>query len=185
MAEPEPSPSPEPSPEEWQHRAISAARDRDWALLRATVLPAGQPRMPDDLLNGRPAVRPMAVLHQIAFAGGDAGGAEPTLRALVAGGCRFDPSIRSSPTGGDDAAERNQTAPQLARARGHAALADLLEQLPDLPPAPAWRYRRGADDWLPFTESDAQIEAAFQAFRNNDGPDQLSVTVSTDTIPRA
>ena len=170
MAEPEP----EPSPEQWQHAAIDAARDRDWALLRATILPAGHPRMADELLNGRPAVRQMGVLAQIAFAGDDPG-AEPTMRALVAGGCRFDPSVRSSPTAAKEG-ERSKTAPELARAFGHAALADLIAQLPDLPPAPAWRYRHGADDWLPFSDSDAQIEAAWQAFRNEDGPNHLSVT---------
>ena len=125
----EPEPQRERSDEQWQHTAIDAARDRDWRRLRETVLPPGQPRMPDALLNARPEVRSMGVLHQLAFAGSDPG-AEPTLRALVAAGCRFDPSVRSAATSADPA-ERSKTAPELARAQGFEALANLLAQLPD------------------------------------------------------
>lgn len=171
--EPQPQPG-ERSDEQWQHEAIDAARDCDWSLLRETVLPPGRPRMPDALLNGRPAVRSMGVLHQLAFAGIDPG-AEPTLRALVAGGCRFDPSVRSAAVSAD-LTERSRTAPELARAQGYKAFADLLAQLPDLPPTPMWRYRGGMDEWLPFADSDVVIENAWQAFRADGASGQLSVT---------
>ena len=176
----EPEPQRERSDEQWQHTAIDAARDRDWRRLRETVLPPGQPRMPDALLNARPEVRSMGVLHQLAFAGSDPG-AEPTLRALVAAGCRFDPSVRSAATSADPA-ERSKTAPELARAQGFEALANLLAQLPDLPPAAVWRYRGGADEWLPFADSDTAIEDAWQAFRTDGGPGQLGVTEGGESM---
>ena len=167
-------PEPERSDEQWQHAAIDAARDRDWRLLRQTLLPPGQPRMPDALLNARPDVRSMGVLHQLAFAGSDPG-AEPTLRALVAAGCRFDPSVCSAATSANPA-ERSKTPPELARAQGFEAFADLLAQLPDLPPATLWHYRGDADEWLPFVDSDTVIEDAWQVFRTNGGSAQLGVT---------
>ena len=107
----EPEPEVPLSGDAWVHAAISAARDFDWQTLRGLVVPAGSPRMPDDLLNSIPGPRNFNVLHQLAFAG-DEPGAESTLRALVAAGCRFDPTPRTKPTAPEG--QRNKTAPELA-----------------------------------------------------------------------
>ena len=43
-----------------------------------------------------------------------------------------------------DAAERNMNAPQIARNRGHAHIAELMSQLPGLAQQTKWRYKDGA-----------------------------------------
>jgi hypothetical protein len=121
------------SNEAWQHAVIDAARDQDWATLKRLTLPekgeiSEMARMPDALLNSRPAVRTMTMLHQLAYAGDSA---EPTLRALVAAGCRLDPGVVTSVTARSED-ERGKTAPELARAQGHEHFGALLEHLPDL-----------------------------------------------------
>eukprot|EP01043_Picozoa_sp_COSAG02_P028103 COSAG02_NODE_1689_length_11307_cov_50.624911_4_plen_1205_part_00 len=130
------------SDEAWQHAVIDAARDQDWATLEHLAMPKREvwevgkeqnPRMPDALLNSRPEVRTMTMLHQLAYAG-DA--AEPSLRALVAAGCRLDPCVLTSSTASDED-ERGRTAAELARAQGHEQFAALLEHLPDLEKLPA------------------------------------------------
>ena len=137
MAEPEP----ERDPTAWQHEAINHAKAKKWEELKLCVLPPGEPRMPDDLLNSLPGERKMTVLHQMAYNGGDHG-VEPALRALVAGGCRFDPDVRTPMSA--DPAERNMNAPQIARDRGHAHIAELMSQLPDLAQQTKWRCKEGA-----------------------------------------
>ena len=100
--------------------------------------------MPDELLNSLPGERKMTVLHQMAYNGGDHG-VEPALRALVAGGCRFDPDVRTPMSA--DPAERNMTPSQIARDRGHAHIAELMSQLPDLAQQTKWRYyKEGAQN---------------------------------------
>jgi hypothetical protein len=172
----EPEPQPQPDTEAWQHQAIDHARDGDWAALRLCVLPPGQPRMPDELLNGLPGRRSMTVLHQLAFHGANHG-AEPALRALVDGGCRLDPNVRTPPTA--KPSERDMTAPDIARTQGHAHMAALLEQLPDLPPLIKWRYKRGDDHgWQLFSQdADAELERAWDAYRLQSGARELTIQV--------
>ena len=43
-----------------------------------------------------------------------------------------------------DPAERNMNAPQIARDRGHAHIAELMSQLPDLAQQTKWRCKEGA-----------------------------------------
>ena len=170
MAEPEP----ERDPTAWQHEAINHAKAKKWEELKLCVLPPGEPRMPDDLLNSLPGERKMTVLHQMAYNGGDHG-VEPALRALVAGGCRFDPGVRTPMSA--DPAERNMNAPQIARDRGHAHIAELMSQLPDLAQQTKWRYKDG-EEWLPFTANDAAIEKAWDDFRLRDAAHELTVQES-------
>ena len=93
----------------WQHAAIDAARDGHWDLLQSLVLPPGGLRlMPDHLLNSIPAPRSFNVLHQMAMMRGDGsdGGeaASVLLELFLKAGCRFDLSVRSTPSAGPIAA---------------------------------------------------------------------------------
>ena len=91
----------------WQHAAIDAARDGRWETLQNLVLPQGGLRlMPDHLLNGIPAPRSFNVLHQMAMMRDDVGSAEAAslLEKFIKAGCRFDLSVRSTPSAGPIAA---------------------------------------------------------------------------------
>ena len=76
-----------------------------------------------------------------------------------------------------DPAERNKSAPQIARDRGHVHIAELMSQLPDLAQQTKWRYKDG-EEWLPFTANDAAIEKAWDDFRLHDAAHELTVQES-------